>query len=110
MILYSLTKAKELLLQVMLPEYTGDFLACHSLNVAFLSCKVAMDKGFSYKELTELTVAALLHDIGMTTMDSGTFEHGGALDKNERETVEQHPDRAQCFFSRSRRIFPGCSA
>jgi HD-GYP domain-containing protein (c-di-GMP phosphodiesterase class II) len=106
MIIYSLTKTKDIMLQVMQPEYKAEFIVCHSLNVAFLSCKVAMDKGFDFKQLTEITVAGLLHDIGMTKVGKENFEHGRSLNKNERDKVDHHPEIGYQFFQPLSDDFP----
>jgi HD-GYP domain-containing protein (c-di-GMP phosphodiesterase class II) len=84
----------------MSPRYTGDFLACHSLNVAFLSCSVGMGMEFEYRELTELGVAALLHDIGMTKIEESCYLGSQELTKSQREAIEQHPVMGWRFFEK----------
>ncbi|MDD5675999.1 MAG: hypothetical protein PHC61_17645, partial [Chitinivibrionales bacterium] len=75
MIILSMTKTEDVFLQVMNPHYSGNFIPGHSLNVAFLSCKVGMGLKFSYKELTEVCVAAILHDLGMTKIAPDCYYH-----------------------------------
>jgi HD-GYP domain-containing protein (c-di-GMP phosphodiesterase class II) len=106
MVLLALTKSKDILLNVMNPQYSGDFLACHSLNVAFLSCSVGMGMEFPYKDLTELGVAALLHDIGMTKIDTDCYIRKETLSKAERNAIEQHPVLGWQFFEKLKSNFP----
>jgi HD-GYP domain-containing protein (c-di-GMP phosphodiesterase class II) len=106
MIILSLTKSKEILLTVMNPRYAGDFLAYHSLNVAFLSCAVGMGMEFQYRELTEIGVSALLHDIGMTKIDSDCYLSKEALSKSQRDEMEKHPILGWQFFEKLKSDFP----
>jgi HD-GYP domain-containing protein (c-di-GMP phosphodiesterase class II) len=106
MILLSLNKSKDVLINVMNPQYTGDFLASHSLNVAFLSCSVGMGMEFQYRELTEIGVAALLHDIGMTKIDSECYLNKESLSKLDREAIEKHPILGWQFFEKLKTDFP----
>lgn len=106
MIILSLTKSKEILLDVMNPRYSGDYLTCHSLNVAFLSCAVAMGLEFKYKDLTEIGVSALLHDIGMTKIDSDCYLNKETLSKSQRDELEKHPILGWQFFEKLKSDFP----
>jgi HD-GYP domain-containing protein (c-di-GMP phosphodiesterase class II) len=106
MILVSLAKYPEILLEVMQPVYHGDYLASHSLNVAFLACTVGTGMELSYKELTELCVAALLHDIGMTKIDALCYTHDRNLSAEERSLLEQHPKAGWKFFEKLEKEFP----
>jgi HD-GYP domain-containing protein (c-di-GMP phosphodiesterase class II) len=106
MILLASTKSKDIFLNVMTPHYSGDFLACHSLNVAFLSCAVGMGMDLAYKDLTEIGVAALLHDIGMTKIDTDCYIRKETLSKAERNAIEQHPILGWQFFEKLKSNFP----
>jgi HD-GYP domain-containing protein (c-di-GMP phosphodiesterase class II) len=88
------------------PQYSGDFLACHSLNVAFLSCSVGMGMEFPFKDLTELGVAAMLHDIGMTKIDTDCYIRKETISKAERNAIEQHPVLGWQFFEKLKSSFP----
>jgi HD-GYP domain-containing protein (c-di-GMP phosphodiesterase class II) len=91
MVMYSLVKYDEIMLQVMAPEYQEKFLPSHSINTAFLSCTVGMNMNLSFKELSELCVAALLHDVGMLKVDPGFYEHNRELSRDQRKAIEDHP-------------------
>jgi HD-GYP domain-containing protein (c-di-GMP phosphodiesterase class II) len=106
MILIMLAKYKDVLLEVMRPEYRNDYLANHSLNVAFLACTLGTGMDLTYKELTELGVAALLHDIGMTKIDALCYTHDRNLSAEERTLLEQHPMAGWKFFEKLEHDFP----
>ena len=91
MLLLSLAKEKEILVKVMDPNYSGDYLANHALNVAFLSCEIGKGMELSYRELSELGVAALVHDIGMLKVDRAVYMKKEGLTQKERSIVEEHP-------------------
>jgi HD-GYP domain-containing protein (c-di-GMP phosphodiesterase class II) len=106
MILYSVAKTPEMLLEVAKPAYAGDALVCHSLNVAFLSCKVGLQMALPLRECTELGVAAMLHDIGMTKIDAACYSHSRELSKEDQKTIEMHPQAGYAFFENLRNDFP----
>lgn len=106
MIIYSVSKTEEIFVPVMNPSYVGNYIPGHSLNVAFLSCKVGIGMQLSFKELSELCVAALLHDIGMTRIAPDYYYHDRALTKREREIIETHPSVGHEFLSELLYEFP----
>ncbi len=106
MILYSLVKEEDMLVQVMAPEYRCAYLPSHSMNTAFLSSRVGISMKLSFRELTELCVAALLHDIGMTRIHPSYYEHDRVLSESEREVVETHPELGHKFLECLEKDFP----
>ena len=98
MIIFSLVNSKDILKEVMRPTYLGDYFLFHTLNVAFLSCQAAIGLGLSYKELTQVCVVALLHDIGMKFIDQKSFNHTGGLSDTQREEVDRHFDVSYQYF------------
>lgn len=98
MIIFSLVNSKDILKEVMRPAYLGDYFLFHTLNVAFLSCQAAIGLGLSYKELTQVCVIALLHDIGMKFIDQNSFDHSGDLSESQREEVDRHFDISYQYF------------
>jgi HD-GYP domain-containing protein (c-di-GMP phosphodiesterase class II) len=106
MLLLSLAKEKEILIKVMDPNYTGDFLANHALNVAFLSCEIGKGMELSYRELCELGVAALIHDIGMLKVDRNIYMKSEPLTQNERALLEEHPRLGFNHFEQCKKDVP----
>ena len=106
MIVYSLVKDEDIFIDVMRPDYQGPYMACHCLNAAFLCCKVGIGMRLSYRELTELCVAALLHDIGMTKIHPAYYEHDRILSEDERKVIETHPELGHKFLEKLKSEFP----
>jgi HD-GYP domain-containing protein (c-di-GMP phosphodiesterase class II) len=106
MMLLSLAKEKEILIKVMDPDYSGDYLANHALNVAFLSCEIGKGMELSYRELCELGVAALIHDIGMLKIDSALYMKKDVLSQKERAVLEEHPKLGFQHFEKCKKDVP----
>ncbi|MBD3393041.1 MAG: HD domain-containing protein [Chitinivibrionales bacterium] len=106
MIVYSIVKDEDIFASVMSPEYAGPYLPSHCMNVAFVSCRAGMGMELSFRELTELCVAALLHDIGMTKIHPAYYEHDRALSEEERKDVESHPELGHHFLQKLEKDFP----
>lgn len=106
MVIYSIVKLGVIFQQVMNPDYLSNYLSCHSLNVAFISCKIGMGMRFSYEQLGQLGVAALLHDIGMTQLHPSIYEHQDGLSAEKRRAIESHSMLGYQFFEKVRDDFP----
>lgn len=68
-------------------EYT--FL--HSLNVAILTLAQAESLGIKQERLTELGVAALLHDAGKLILSGDIIRKKGKLETSDLEKIRLHP-------------------
>jgi HD-GYP domain-containing protein (c-di-GMP phosphodiesterase class II) len=106
MVIVALSRSPDMLLQVMTPDYLKDFLATHSMNVAFLSCAVGIGIGLTFKELTELGVASFLHDIGMTKIEAHLYDSHELLSKADRLVVEEHPKIGAMMLDKLKTEFP----
>lgn len=106
MVIYSNVKSNGIYRQVMSPEYASTYLSCHSLNVAFISCKIGMGMQLSFDELTKLCVSALLHDFGMTQLPSSLYENENELPPEKRKAIENHSFLGYQFFEKLKNDFP----
>jgi HD-GYP domain-containing protein (c-di-GMP phosphodiesterase class II) len=66
------------------------YLFHHSVNVAILSTALGLAKGYGQRELTELGVGALLHDIGCTKIPAGIMNKPGLYTDEDFEIVKKH--------------------
>ncbi|MCL2704429.1 MAG: HD-GYP domain-containing protein [Defluviitaleaceae bacterium] len=69
---------------------TDEHVHTHSVNVALLANLFGIWINADSKELEALTVSALLHDIGMTQIDSQIVNKQGSLTREEHETLKKH--------------------
>lgn len=80
-------------------EMRGGVLAGHSRRVAELARKVARKLGIEERDLQEVFLAALLHDIGKLGLPDVAFERPfNTLSQELRAEVMKHPARGQMLL------------
>lgn len=62
-----------------------------AVNVCILAMKLGFELGYDKKQLSQLSLAALLHDIGMARLPEHLIEKNSPLNPAERASVGQHP-------------------
>jgi HD-GYP domain-containing protein (c-di-GMP phosphodiesterase class II) len=72
------------------PE-TDEFIFHHSLNVCLLSINVAASYGYNEKQVTEIGIGALVHDIGMLLIPASIRNKPGKLTPDEHYEIQKHP-------------------
>jgi len=87
-----LTKA--LLYRVLEYNNKEDYLFQHGINVAILSISLGNSLELSPHMLHELTMAALLHDIGMLHVSSEILYQHDSLTDEELKIIREHPVNA----------------
>ncbi len=70
----------------------GPSLITNLGNVGILATKVGAGLGYHGKELERLTLAGLLHDIGLFAVPQSLITKSGRLTHDERTLIEQHPE------------------
>lgn len=71
-------------------KMSDEYTFKHSVDVATISMILAKQQGMSKKEIYEIGVAGLLHDIGKTKVPLEILNKPGRLDYNEFEIMKQH--------------------
>lgn len=71
-------------------KYDDDYTYVHITNVALLTICFADYLGFSGKNLEEIGIAALLHDVGKMFIPDGILSKPGPLTVHERTEMEKH--------------------
>jgi HD-GYP domain-containing protein (c-di-GMP phosphodiesterase class II)/type II secretory pathway predicted ATPase ExeA len=67
------------------------YLLQHCVNVAAQGMKIAMGMGYTEDELKQLSLAALIHDVGMGDIPEQIWTKKGALSASEFEEMRKHP-------------------
>lgn len=62
----------------------------HSINCAVLICGFGLYLGFNKDTVTQMTLGALLHDIGIAKVSKVILEKPGKLSNNEMSVVRKH--------------------
>jgi hypothetical protein len=71
---------------------SGSILITNLINVSILATKVGSGLGYYGKELERLTLAGLVHDIGLFAVPQSLVTKPGRLTREERTLIEQHPE------------------
>jgi putative nucleotidyltransferase with HDIG domain len=76
-------------------EYTRH----HSTRVTDFSLKLAAKMGFGEKEIGDLELAALLHDVGKIAVPESILNKPGKLTDEEFKLIKEHPARGESILS-----------
>ncbi len=71
----------------------------HSERVARYSIGIGKNLGLSDKEMRDLRISALLHDVGKIGIDDRILRKPGALSDDEFEVMKQHPAKGAAIMS-----------
>jgi len=63
----------------------------HSKNVSNIAGLIACNCGLNSKEVEQIMIAGLLHDVGKIGIPDGILNKNGTLDEHELEIVKKHP-------------------
>ena len=78
-----------------------NYIFTHSLNVTVYTLGLAVELGFNEKQLMEIGMGALLHDVGKMAIPVEILNKPGRLTADEYEAVKNH---AKAGFDMLRRI------
>ncbi|HEX7510237.1 MAG TPA: HD domain-containing phosphohydrolase [Chitinivibrionales bacterium] len=68
----------------------GDYIYHHTLNVCLLAINIAAAAKYSEKQILEIGIGALLHDVGMLLVPDEIRFKKGRLEKDEWYEVQKH--------------------
>lgn len=90
-IVKQLLEAKTISLDMLDLRTFDDYTYRHSVNVAILSVIIGMGMGYNNEDLVDLSVAAILHDLGKLSIDKSILNKPGKLTAEENELLRTHP-------------------
>lgn len=73
-------------------QAVDNYLYSHSLNVCIYATMLGMTQGLSVDELHQLSLGALLHDIGKTSIPQAILQKPGNLTDKEMEIMQRHAE------------------
>ncbi|WHH61000.1 HD-GYP domain-containing protein [Petroclostridium sp. X23] len=76
----------------------------HCVSVATLSLILGAELGLNYKQLNELCIGALLHDIGNAFIPKEILNKSGKLTDAEYDIIKSHPTRGYEYVKESREL------
>ncbi|RSL34122.1 HD-GYP domain-containing protein [Salibacterium salarium] len=83
------SEAVSLLSDVMLFD---SYIFSHSLQVTIYSLRLAMELGYSDKQLREIGLGAILHDVGKMKLPEEILNKRGKLTEDEFKEIKKHPE------------------
>lgn len=79
-----------------------DYTAEHSLRVSIMAVALGRELELMEKELEDLGVAAMLHDVGKVNIPLEVLNKEGSLSREEYDLIKTHPDKGkQLLMSKS---------
>lgn len=87
----SLDRSEALVVQA-LSAPLGDRLIANLVHVGILAARIGLGLGYNGRQLEQLTLAGLLHDIGIFSVPPSLIQKPGKLTPQERAVLEQHPE------------------
>ena len=90
LLIHKVARSNAALGQILAVKQYENLTYCHSVNVSVLSLMLGKQVGLDEATQAALVEAALLHDVGKTQIPLDIVKKAGALDKQERKTIESH--------------------
>lgn len=69
-----------------------DYLLFHPINVSIYAIITGLSLSYPEGNIVDLGLGALLHDIGMMTINRSIINNPGALNQQEMDIIKQHPE------------------
>lgn len=84
--------SRERLIELYLRKFFNKIMDRHAYRVSELAEKLGRELGFDEKEIEELNIASLFHDIGKSAIDKKIFYKPSKLTDDEWNKVMKHPE------------------
>lgn len=99
-----ITKHENSLLNLMDIRSHDKYTFSHSINVSTLATLIGIKQKLKRKEIEELALGALLHDVGKIMIGREILDKPGKLTKEEFEEIKKHPIYSYNILSREEDI------
>ncbi|NND92713.1 MAG: HD-GYP domain-containing protein [Granulosicoccus sp.] len=83
--------------------------AQHSLNVAALSIVMAKSMGMTNREMEDIGVCGMLHDVGKTSISTEVLEKPGPLDDVEMAEMQKHTRYGRDILLSTKSVMSGAA-
>lgn len=102
---------EELLMDMMEIKSYDNYTYSHSMNVGILSAMLASEIGIKRNRLEDITLCALMHDLGKIDIPIEIINKKGAVTPEEFDIIKTHPlkgvERMRKCYNLSIEILPG---
>jgi HD-GYP domain-containing protein (c-di-GMP phosphodiesterase class II) len=79
------------------------------VNSMIYCFKIGVRRGYEPADLTEISLASLLHDIGMWLVPDAIFKKSGKLTPDELAEIRKHPEKARDLLGKFDHVYPQMS-
>ena len=86
-----ITSTPDAMINMMDLKIYDDYTFYHSVNVSIIAIAIGCGLGLSNRDLTELGLAGILHDIGMQRIPKSVLEKHMDLSPEEFQELKKHP-------------------
>ena len=83
--------------------------AQHSLNVSALSIVMAKSMGMSTREMEDIGVCGMLHDVGKTSVSTEVLDKTGPLDESEIAEMQKHTRYGRDILVSTKSVMSGAA-
>lgn len=101
-IISSLTENRTAINLLATTKIQEDYVYSHSLNVAIYACQLALENGLPLKDIEEIGLGAMLHDLGKLYVPRDILLKPGKLTDEEFDQVKLH---CQLGFDTIRKVY-----
>ena len=91
-IVTDITANKDLIINMIDLKVANNYTFYHSVNVAVISLVIGLAMNLSPKDMYNLGIASLLHDIGKIFIPNKILDKPGALTFEEYKIIRKHPE------------------
>ena len=92
-IVEEILEQKNVLINLVDIKSMDNYTYAHCVNVAILSLVMGIELGFNRKQLMDLAVGAMLHDVGKIFIPTEVLNKKGKLDDREFQLIKEHPEK-----------------
>lgn len=99
-------RSSDTLVHTVFQKNDGDYLVNNAVNVAIVSVKIAEALGYESAKLEQVSLAGLLHDLGMFLLPDAVVYKTGTLTNEELLSVREHPQHGARLFKEVGEAYP----
>ena len=83
--------------------------AQHSMNVGALSIVMGKSMGMSTRELEDIGICGMLHDVGKTSLSQELLDHTGPLDEAQMQEMQRHTRYGRDILVSTKSVMSGAA-
>ncbi len=102
----NLSASSDIMVNIADIKMYDDYTFHHSLSVSIMALAIGMELGLNHRELNELGLSGLLHDIGKVSIPIEIINKPGRLTQEEFGIVKMHPVHAANHLLERRLVPP----